>query len=336
MRHHLKGRPVRFGVALAALAAAGASATAGSGAVGSHAAKPTLVVGQQESGIISLVKDSHALDGASYNVKWAVFPFGPPEVEAVAAGQVDIGTDVGDVPPINGAAKDLGFKVVAALVPPTYKQAGNYLIVPKGSTIKKLADLKGKSVGVPFGSSAHGFLLNAVKSVGLSPASVKFVNLAPAALQPAFNSGKLDAISIWNPQAAIDVENGGRILLAGHPPLDPDVGFVVGANKDLTDPARKALLVDLLERLGRAYQFGNTHPDVWIKDVQKETGVDLKTATIVVKNGKTTIRFVTPAILKAEQKLADTFFDAKQITKRVDVSTILVNVLPPGFTGSEG
>ena len=333
MRYHLKKGPA---VTLAVLAAAGASAAAGSSAVGSHSAKPTFVIGQQESGIISLVKDSGALNGAPYNIKWAVFPFGPPEVEAVAAGQVDIGTDIGDVPPINGASKDLGFKVVGALVPPTYKQAGNYLVVPKGSTIKTLADLKGKNVGVPFGSSAHGFLLNAVKSVGLSPSSVKFVNLAPAALQPAFNSGKLDAISIWNPQAAIDVENGGRILLAGHPPLDPDVGFVVAANNDLTDPTRKAFLVDLLERLGRAYQWGNSHPDVWIKDVQKETGVDAKTATIVVQNGKTTIRYVTPAILKAEQKLADTFYEAKQITKPVTVSTIVVNVLPPSFTGKVG
>ena len=140
----------------AALAVAAVAAVVAAGAAGGDT-KPTFVIGQQSSGIISLVKDSHALDGAPYNIKWAVFPFGPPEVQAVSAGQVDLGTDIGDVPPINGAAANLGFKVVAALVPPSQKQAGNYLIVPKGSSIKSLADLKGKSVGVPFGSSAHGF-----------------------------------------------------------------------------------------------------------------------------------------------------------------------------------
>ena len=316
--------------AVAASAATIAAATAGTASSGS---KPTLVVGQQESGIISLVKDSGALNGAPYNVKWAVFPFGPPEVQAVAAGQVDIGTDIGDVPPINGAATETGFKVIGALVPPSFKQAGNYLIVPKGSAIKKLADLKGKSVGVPFGSSAHGFLLNAVQSVGLSPSTVKFVNLAPAALQAAFNGGKVDAIAIWNPQAAVDVEAGARVVLAGHPPLDPDVGFTVGSDKDLTDPARRKLLTDLLERLAKAYAWGDAHPAVWIKDVQKETGVDAKTATIEVNNGKELIEYVSPQIASSEQKLADTFFKAKQITKPVTVSAIIDNVLPVGFNG---
>jgi sulfonate transport system substrate-binding protein len=326
------GRRVLLAVALAgAIGAAVLTATGTSTAAGD--AKPTFVIGQQSSGIISLVKDSHAFDGAPYNIKWAVFPFGPPEVEAISAGQVDVGTDIGDVPPINGAAKDLGFKVVAALVPPDPKQAGNYLIVPKGSTIKKLADLRGKNVGVPFGSSAHGFLLNAVASVGLSPTSVHFVNLVPAALAAAFTGGKIDAEAIWNPQAAVDVGRGARVLLAGHPPLDPNVGFVVAATKNVTDPTRKALLTDLLKRLGKAYQYGNTHPAVWVKDVQKETGIDEKTAKVVVANGKTTIRYVTPSILKAEQQLADAFLNAKQITKRVNVASIVVNILPPGYTG---
>jgi sulfonate transport system substrate-binding protein len=326
--------PARVVVALTALTAVALAVAGTLGAAPQKAeSKPTFVVGQQVSGIISLVKDSHALDGAPYNVKWAVFPFGPPEVEAVAAGQVDIGTDIGDVPPINGAAKDLGFKVVAALVPPSFKQAGNYLLVPKGSSIKTAADLKGKSVGVPFGSAAHGFLLNLVKSVHLTPSVVKFVNLVPAALQPAFKSGKVDAIVIWNPLAAVDVEQGARVVAVGRPPLDPDVGFVAGATKNLTDPKRKVLFVDLLKRLGRAYEWGSTHPDVWIKDVQKETGIDKKTATIVVTNGLIGIRYVTPAILRSEQALADTFFEAKQIPKRVDVSRIVVNVLPRNFNG---
>lgn len=316
------------GAVLVAAAGIGAAATSAT-----SASKPTLVVGQQESGIISLIKDSGALNGAPYNVKWAVFPFGPPEVQAVASGQVDIGTDIGDVPPINGAATTSGFKVIAALVPPSFTQAGNYLLAPKGSSIKTLKDLKGKSVGVPFGSSAHGFLLNAVQSVGLSPSSVKFVNLVPAALQAAFNGGKVDAIAIWNPQAAVDIEAGARIIQKGVPPLDPDVGFTVGNAKDLADPAKRKLLTDLLERLGRAYAWGDAHPAQWIKDVQKETGVDEKTATIQVDNGKVLIEYVTPSILKSEQKLADTFYKAKQITKPVNVSGILDNILPQGFTG---
>ena len=317
--------------ALTGTAAACSSAAAQSAEPGS-ADKPTLVIGQQSSGIVSLVRDSHALDGAPYTVKWAVFPFGPPLVAAVAAGQIDLG-DVGDVPPLNGASKTPGFKVVAAELPAKDGQAGDYLIVPKGSPIKTLADLRGKKVGYPAGSSAHGFLLNAVKSVGLGPDSVTFVNLAPAALQSAFASGQLDAASFWNPQVTLDVQQGARILAAGTRPLDPNVGFYVASDKSLKDPKRRALVADLLARLGRAYQYGDEHLDVWAKDVQAETGIDAATAKIVVENGTVTVRYVSDDTVQAEQKLADTFIAAKQITQPVDVHGIIDNLLPASFDG---
>ncbi|MEA2144941.1 MAG: sulfonate transport system substrate-binding protein [Solirubrobacteraceae bacterium] len=308
---------------LGALAMAAAVAACGSTAQGAADGKPTFVIGQQESGIVSLVRDSGALKGAPYNIKWAVFPFGPPLVAAAASGQIDLG-DVGDVPPINGAAKEAGFKVIAA---ENYVQATDFLIVPKGSAITSLADLRGKRVGVPVGSSAHGLLLNAVKSAGLSPQSVHFVNLAPAALQTAFRSGDVDAASLWNPQVALDVENGARILLAGHPPLDPNVGFYVGADKDLSNPQRRALLADLLRRLQAAYHWGDQHQSVWIKDVQQETGIDAKTAATQVKTNLLEVGPVTPTIVKTEQALAQTFYEAGQISRPVTVSGIVDNLL---------
>ncbi len=325
-------RAARLGAAVVVIGITATLAAGGSSAARSSS-KPTFVVGQQESGIVSLFKQSGALNGAAYNVKFAYFPFGPPLVQAAAAGQIDLG-DVGDVPPINGAAKDPGFKVIAAEVPPSFKQVGDYIIVPKGSSIKTLADLRGKKVAVPVGSSAHGFLLNAVKSVGLSPSTVTFVNLAPSALQAAFASGSVDAASIWNPQATVDVESGARVLAYGRPPLDPDVSFYVGADKDLNDPSRRAMLTDLLERLAKAYQWGDNHPAAWIQDVEKETGVDEPTAKIVVANGKVLVRYVSADIVKSEQSLADSFFEAKQIPSKVVIGKVVDNLLPVDFSTS--
>ena len=90
------------------------------------------------------------------------------------------------------------------------------------------------------------------------------------------------------------------------------------------------------ETLGRAYAWGTAHPEVWIKDVQKETGIDAQTAKIQVDNGKQLVKHVSPEILRNEQKLADTFYDAHQITKQVDVAKIVDNLLPRDFTGREG
>jgi len=305
-----------------------AAASAGSG-------EPTFVVGQQESGIVSLSNDTDAFKGAPYHVKFAYFPYGPPEVAAAAAGKIDL-ADLGDVPPITGASHDLPFKLVAAEVPPTYQQASDYIVVPKGSSVTSIAGLKGKSIAVPFGSSANGYALDAIEAAGLTPSTVKLVNLAPAAAQTAFQSGSVDALALWNPQVTVDTENGARIIGYGRPPLDPDVGFYIASIKDLntTDPTRKADLVNLLERLGAAYQYGDANPNAWISGVEHETGVDSKTAKITVDNGFEQVRFITPQIVKNVQVLANTFYSSKQISKPIQISDYVDNLLPANYNGT--
>src|SRR6202008_3067961 len=224
--------------ASAALAACGGTSSsqstgASSGSSSNASAKgsePTFVVGQQESGIVSLSQDTNAFKGAPYHVKFAYFPYGPPEVAAAAAGKIDL-ADLGDVPPITGASHDLPFKLVAAEVPPSYQQASDYIVVPQGSPVRSLAQLKGKSIAVPFGSSANGFALNAIESAGLTPSDVKLVNLAPAAAQTAVQTGSVDALALWNPQITVDTEHGARIIGYGRPPLDPDVGFYIASTR---------------------------------------------------------------------------------------------------------
>jgi sulfonate transport system substrate-binding protein len=324
---------------LAACGSTSSTTTSASSAAGSDpsssSSEPTFVVGQQESGIVSLSQDIDAFKGAPYHVKFAYFPYGPPEVAAAAAGKLDI-ADLGDVPPITGASHDLPFKLVAAEVPPTYQQASDYIVVPKGSSVTSVAQLKGKSIGVPFGSSANGYALDAIEAAGLSPTTVKLVNLAPAAAQTAFQSGNIDALALWNPQVTVDTEHGARIIGYGRPPLDPDVGFYIASTHDLTnaDPTRKADLINLLERLGAAYQWGDAHPTNWIAGLEHETGIDAATAKITVDNGFEQVRFITPQIVKNVQVLANTFYSSKQISNPVQVSDYVDNLLPASYAGT--
>ncbi len=341
--NRLGGALVALG-ACAVLAACGSSsssttnassAAAGDPSSSSSGNVPTFTVGQQESGIVSLSQDIDAFKGAPYHVKFAYFPYGPPEVAAAAAGKLDI-ADLGDVPPITGASHNLPFKLVAAEVPPTYQQASDYIVVPKGSSVTSIAQLKGKSIGVPFGSSANGYALDAIEAAGLSPSTVKLVNLAPAAAQTAFQSGNIDALALWNPQVTVDTEHGARIIGRGRPPLDPDVGFYIASTRDLTnaDPTRKADLVNLLERLGAAYQWGDAHPSNWIAGLEHETGIDAATAKITVDNGFEQVRFITPQIVKNVQVLANTFYSSKQISEPVQVSAYVDNLLPASYNGA--
>lgn len=73
------------------------------------------------------------------------------------------------------------------------------LWVQPGSSIKTVADLKGKSVATTQGTTADVFLHTALKKAGLTRSDVKVVNAAmPNAVQ-AFVSGAVDAIALWVP-----------------------------------------------------------------------------------------------------------------------------------------
>jgi sulfonate transport system substrate-binding protein len=290
----------------------------------------TFTVGEQSDGIKSLAAASGAFDDASYKIKWAKFDYGPPLVAAAGAGDVDLGM-VGAVPPIAGAATNLGFKVVATQQPFSTDSAIENIIVPKDSTAKTLADLKGKKIAVPQGSSAHGLLLNALKAAGLGPKDVDIVYLDPKAGASAFDSGKVDAWSIWDPQGAFAVQKGARVLVKGVPPVDDTNLYYVASDKSLEDKQRRAALADLLERIAKSYAWGNSHPDEHAKAISQDSGVPIDQVEKTVDAWRYRLQYVGPERIAAGQKLADNFFDAGEIDQKVDFASVVDNILPEDF-----
>ncbi len=71
------------------------------------------------------------------NVQWVEFQFGPPMLEALGAGAIDIGS-VGDTPPI--FAQAAGSPLVYVASTPSAEHA---VLVQHDSPIKTLAELKG-------------------------------------------------------------------------------------------------------------------------------------------------------------------------------------------------
>ncbi|MET7686764.1 aliphatic sulfonate ABC transporter substrate-binding protein [Streptomyces sp. NPDC005483] len=297
--------------------------------------KYTFTIGDNGGdGSQELAKITGVFDNAPYKVKFARFTYGPPLVQAAVSGDIDLGS-VGDVPPITGAAKEYGFKVVAVNRSLTPDQAVENIIVPKGSKLRTAADLKGKKIAVPQGSSAHGLALNALKSVGLGPKDAKLVFLDPAASATAFNTGKVDAWSIWNPQSAIAVKNGARILVKGLPPVDQTSSYYVATDKSLSDKTKRAALTDVLKRLSREFAWGIKNPDKYAQALSKEQGIPLADAKASLAAYSNRVTPVEQSDIELEQKLADVFLEAGQITKKVDVKSITDNLLPSGYDSSK-
>ena len=104
-----------------------------------------------------------------FKLDWQNFTSGPPVTNGMMANKIQIGM-MGDYPLlVNGAngqqSRGNETQLVAVIAYNAFG-AGNGVVVNKDSPYYQLADLKGKNVSVPFGSAAHGMLLQAMQARG--------------------------------------------------------------------------------------------------------------------------------------------------------------------------
>ncbi|MBP2702377.1 ABC transporter substrate-binding protein [Microbispora sp. RL4-1S] len=289
---------------LLAASAAGACSTDGrNDGVKDSSGPVTLHVGDQKAGSQALLKAAGLLDGTPYTITWSQFTSGPPLLEAVNAGAVDIG-GVGNTPPVFAAASGSKIKVVAAY---RQKPNGAAIIVPAGSSITSPAQLKGKKIAVAKGSSAHYHLLAVLKKDGLSFADIQPQYLQPADALAAFSSGTVDAWAIWDPfTSQAEIQNKARPLVDGNGYVN-GLNFQVAAPAALADPGRRAAIGDFLARLAKAREWSVSHQSEWAKVWAQETGLPPEVADAAVANAVAVPIAIDDSVVSSEQEIADAF-----------------------------
>lgn len=233
----------------------------------------TLQVGDQIAGTEKILTAAGELNDLPYDITWSTFTSGPPQIEALNAGQIDFAI-TGNTPPIVGGLTDT--KVISAY---SNEAKGDAILIPQGSDIKSVADLKGKSVAVARGSSAHGHLILQLEKAGVDPGDLDISFLHPSDSKSAFESGQVDAWAVWDPYTAI-AEVGGAVPLITAEGVSNGYGFGVASDKALADDPRAEAIDDLLGRIDRAYQWTKDNPEEWAKIFAEETGTEKAAAEI--------------------------------------------------------
>ncbi|MEO1131476.1 MAG: ABC transporter substrate-binding protein [Cyanobacteria bacterium J06639_1] len=133
-----------------------------------------------------------------YDIQWSSYTSGPPITNKMLANQIDIGL-MGDFPAainmVTFREKDKNVDTVfIGTLAYSPNGAGNAVVVPKASDVTSLAELKGGTVSVPFGSAAHGMLLKALTDAGIDPEKdVKLISQAPEVGGTSLRTGQIDA-----------------------------------------------------------------------------------------------------------------------------------------------
>ncbi|MGN6574176.1 MAG: taurine ABC transporter substrate-binding protein [Nocardioides sp.] len=146
-----------------------------------------------------VVKDLGLLEACMPNatIKWSQFSSGGDVVQAFGAGSVDVGM-LGSSPATIALSKPLEIPIKVVWIQEVIGEAEALVVHDK--SITDLQGLAGKRIAVPFSSTSHFSLLQALDGAGLVPGKdVKLINLAPEAMSAAWDGNQIDAAWVWNP-----------------------------------------------------------------------------------------------------------------------------------------
>jgi len=294
------------------------TALAGVGA--SYGQDKVVRIGYQKYGKLVLLKSRGTLEprlkALGYDVKWTEFQFGPPLLEAINVGAIDFG-NTGETPPVFAQAAGAPIRYVA-YEPPAQK--GEAILVQKDSPLNSVVDLKGKKVAVAKGSNAHYLLVKALEKAGVKYEDITPAFLAPADARAAFESGAVDAWSIWDPyQSSAETTLGAKTLTDATGTV-PNTQFYLSSQKFIrTEPK---VLDIVLDELRGVDAWAQTDIHAVAEQLSVAVGLPVPVLEVALKRQSYGIKPIDDQVLVDQQRLADTLYQLKLIPKEVRVSDI--------------
>ena len=214
-------------------------------------------------------------EGVGAKLNWSEAGSGAEINTAMVASAVDIALGIGSSPSASGISQGIGYKIVG--IADNIGPAED-LVVRRSAGIASPADLRGKKVATPFGSTSHFRLLGLLATTGLSERDVTVLDLKPDAAVAAWTRGDIDAAYLWNPAKSRMLDADGQ-LLATAATLD-EKGYVIAdlvvARSDFAEEYPDAV-TGFLKALGRAFDAFATSPDEVVPIVAAEVGATPET-----------------------------------------------------------
>lgn len=160
-----------------------------------------------------IVKDLGLLEACMPNAKvtWSNFASGGDVVQAYGADSVDIGL-MGSSPATIALSEPLNLPISVIWIHDVIGDAES--LVVRDDSIQDLEGLRGRTIAVPFSSTAHFSLLQALEDAGVdSRKDVKLINLEPEKMPSAWQGGQIDAAWVWDP-VLTELRSSGHVVLS--------------------------------------------------------------------------------------------------------------------------
>ncbi|GAB7389031.1 sulfonate ABC transporter substrate-binding protein [Bacillaceae bacterium] len=281
-----------------------------------------LRIGYQKSSILLFLKEKGSLEERlaqqGTKVGWYEFQSGPPLLEALNAGKIDVGY-AGGAPVVFAGASPGSPLAYLAYEPEVYRA----IIVPKDSPIQNIAHLKGKKVAFGKGSSAHYLVLTALEKAGLTMNDITPVYLQPSDARGAFERGSVDAWAIWDPYLADAEKNGEVRIIADAKGLPRQYGFIVG-RRDYFQQYRELqdIIISELRKVHEEIQADNKGSS---EQFSRNTGISADVWERTLERREYGVFPLTPEVIEAQQRIADEFLNAGLLREKVRVQDAVIS-----------
>lgn len=223
----------------------------------------------------------------TWKLDWQNFTSGPPVTNGMVANKLQIGM-MGDYPLlVNGATgqQNRGNETqLVAIIAYNAFGSGNGVVVHKDSPYYELADLKGKNVSVPFGSAAHGMMLQAMQERGWPDNFWNLVSQSPEVGTTNLQEKKIDGHGNFVPFADLLPYRGfARKIFDGAQTKVPTFHGVV-VRKDFADKYPEAV-VAYIRALMEANDWVRKDPKAAMQKVEEWTKIEKEVAYIFLGPG---------------------------------------------------
>lgn len=316
-----------------ALTACGGSSGAKTSSSSTDLSTVTLRVGQTGWAMIQDELKAAGQGTFPYKVDFSVFQGGNLQLQAAASGAIDV-AETSEIPPLFASLTKGGgnFTVIAVQKANTLLQE---IVIPKGSKIRSVAELKGKKVAYVANTTAQYFLLKILQANGLAWKDIRPVQLTTAGGIAALLGGSVDALASYGNPIIAAHQAGATTLASAENVLSGNFEWEA-TPAAIADPAKHAAIADLLARLQKSYAWARAHEQQWAAITAANTHQPVATALRTFQQGEqqrpTSLAPTSQAAIDSEQDVADTFTAAGLIPAKVDVKAFWSTAFNPTLT----
>ncbi len=244
--------------------------------------------------------------------------------EALRANAIDVGSTAGSAA-LLARSNGSPIQVIDIYSQPEWAA----IVVPQGTAIGSVADLKGKRIAATKGTDPYFFLLQSLQEAGLAPTDVTVEVLQHADGWAALQNGSVDAWAGLDPIMA-GAEQAGASLLYRNVGFN-SYGFLNATETFLA--AKPDLAQAVVDAYEHARAWAQANPDETAQYLATEAGLDLAVATKVITERSNLGVDPVPgaAQLSVLEKIGPIFVESGDVEAQSQIDDALSTLLNPSF-----